>query len=225
MEPGLSRGRRSGNAGGKEGRLPRPSTFTGSIFPPAAPLQLSARRGPELTGIILEPNRMGAAGASPVTRSGERRPGERRDYAAAGTTCCEGRPARPSLTACPPLCSHREQLSHHRLRSETNPGPARRSRRAPPAAHPREGPARLLPPPGVPARSSTREAGPPGARYSAGTVTTRDPWESLRVTSSCTQLPIAPVSGPHGEQGRTQSCFPWIGSAGGKPPAKIRLQQ
>lgn len=155
---------------------------------------------------------MGAAGAGPATRSGEWRLGGRSGYAAAGTTCCERNPARPSLTARPPLCSHREQLSHHRLRSETNPGPARRSRCAPPAAHPREGPARLLLPPGVPSRSSTREARPPGARHAAGTVATRDPWECPRITSR-TQLRIAPVSGPHGEQGHTQPGFPWIGSA------------
>lgn len=85
---------------------------------------------------------------APPPGAGDLRPGRRRPCATAGTrgeTCCGRCPARLGLAARPPLCSHRAPLSHRcrrpRLRSETNPGPARRSRRAPPAAHPREGPA------------------------------------------------------------------------------------
>lgn len=86
-------GREGGREGERRGKgrrvaLPPPSTSAGSIFPPAAPLQLSAPRGrspaapprsapsphgpthPGLTGIILGPNRMGAAGAGPAARSG-----------------------------------------------------------------------------------------------------------------------------------------------------------
>lgn len=123
-------------------------------------------------------------------------------------------PASPPALRFVPTGSHSPTAAFHpRLRSETNPGPARRSRRAPPAAHPREGPARLLPPPRMPAQSSTREVRPPGARHSAGAAAIRDPWESPRVTScSCAPLRNAPAPGPHGGQGHTQPGLPWTGS-------------
>lgn len=107
---------------------------------------------------------------APPPGAGDRRPGRRRACASAGTrgeTCCGRRPAPAS----PPVLrfvSHRAPLSRRcrrpRLRSETNPCPPRRSRRAPPAAHPREGPARLPPgdgPPSAPRRGVRGPGEPP----------------------------------------------------------------
>lgn len=181
---------------------------------------------------------MGAAGAGPAARSGRLATREAEGPAAAGTrgeTCCGRRPARPGLAARSPLCSHREpHCRRPRLCSETNPGPARRSRRAPPAAHPREGPARLPPgtgrllppaalvgvpgpdrPRGQPPRPVRRGVSPAGAGARAGTQ------GGGHGNTRCVRVPAghrpAQPSGPRPRAGARSTGPspgepPWIGS-------------
>lgn len=158
---------------------------------------------------------MGAAGAGPATRSGERRPGGRRGCAAAaGTTCCGRHPARPSLRFVP--TGSRSPAAASTPGSAPKLTPARRGGAAAPRPPPTPGRGR---PTSCP-RRGCRPGAPPGRSDRPGLSTQRG-CDNTRSVGVPTDHPLrhgaqnARVSGPHGGQGHTQRGLPWIGSAGG----------
>lgn len=155
---------------------------------------------------------MGAAGASPATRSGERRPGD------GGATLPPGRPVARGAQLGPasPPALRFVPTGHSSPTTASAPKltPAGRGGAAAPRPPPTPGRCR---PASCPRRGCRPELHE-GGQTSRGSALSGDcdNARSVGVPTGHLLLHTAPNSagfGPHGEQGHTQPGFPWIGSA------------